>query len=206
MGGCRGCSPVRSWPWSASFVAVTLGRGSSAGTVADLARTGPSDRVVDVGCGSGTAARLAGRRGSTATGIDPSPWKLRFARAITSVRHMPRVTFLAGSAESMPLPEASATVVWSMSSVHHWGDRVRGLAEARRVLAPGGRLLLAERRVKQGARGLRAHGLTAEQGWCYDICHNRTRGRGLLASRTGWGQGNSCWSLLLREAPLTVTA
>jgi SAM-dependent methyltransferase len=142
---------------------VTLGRGSSASTVADLARTGPSDRVVDVGCGSGTAARLAGRRGSTATGIDPSPWKLRTARAITSVRRMPRVTFLAGSAESMPLPEASATVVWSMSSVHHWGDRVRGLAEARRVLAPGGRLLLAERRVKQGARGLRAHGLTAEQ-------------------------------------------
>jgi hypothetical protein len=75
VGGCRGCSPVRSWPWSASFVAVTLGRGSSASTVADLARTGPSDRVVDVGCGSGTAARLAGRRGSTATGIDPSPWK-----------------------------------------------------------------------------------------------------------------------------------
>ncbi|MGP8205110.1 MAG: class I SAM-dependent methyltransferase [Acidimicrobiales bacterium] len=142
---------------------MTLGRGSSAGTVADLARTGPSDRVVDVGCGSGTAARLASRRGSTATGIDPSPWKLRTARAISSVRRTPRVTFLAGSAESLPLPDASATVVWSMSSVHHWGDRVRGLAEARRVLAPGGRLLLAERRVKQGARGLGAHGLTAEQ-------------------------------------------
>ncbi len=85
------------------------------------------------------------------------------ARAITSVRRMPRVTFLVGSAESLPLPDASATVVWSMSSVHHWDDRVRGLAEARRVLAPGGRLLLAERRVEPGARGLGAHGLTAEQ-------------------------------------------
>jgi ubiquinone/menaquinone biosynthesis C-methylase UbiE len=50
-----------------------------------------------------------------------------------------------------------------MSSVHHWDDRPRGLVEARRVLAPGGRLLLAERRVKDGARGLSAHGLTAEQ-------------------------------------------
>jgi SAM-dependent methyltransferase len=50
-----------------------------------------------------------------------------------------------------------------MSSVHHWGDRARGLAEARRVLAPGGRLLLAERRVKENAHGLGTHGLTAEQ-------------------------------------------
>jgi SAM-dependent methyltransferase len=50
-----------------------------------------------------------------------------------------------------------------MSSVHHWDDRVGGVGEARRVLAPGGRLLLAERRVKQDAHGLGAHGLTAEQ-------------------------------------------
>lgn len=50
-----------------------------------------------------------------------------------------------------------------MSSVHHWGDRAGGVAEARRVLAPGGRLLLAERRVDEGARGLGSHGLTPEQ-------------------------------------------
>jgi ubiquinone/menaquinone biosynthesis C-methylase UbiE len=50
-----------------------------------------------------------------------------------------------------------------MSSVYRWGDRARGLAEVRRVMAPGGRLLLAERRVKEGAHGLGAHGLTAGQ-------------------------------------------
>jgi SAM-dependent methyltransferase len=50
-----------------------------------------------------------------------------------------------------------------MSSVHHWRDRARGVAEARRVLVPGGRLLLADRRVRPGARGLAGHGLTTEE-------------------------------------------
>ena len=70
---------------------------------------------------------------------------------------------MAGSAESLPLPDASATVVWSMSAVHHWDDRARGVGEARRVLAPGGRLLLAERRVSRSGRGRAGHGLTVEE-------------------------------------------
>ena len=87
-------------------------------------------------------ARLAARRGSKVTGVDPSPWKLGIARGITSVRRTPAVSFVPGSAASLPLPDASATVVWSMSSVHHWSDRAGGVAEAHRVLGPGGRLLL----------------------------------------------------------------
>lgn len=70
--------------------------------------------------------------------------------------------FIEGSAEVLPLPDGSASVVWALSSVHHWADQARGLAEARRVLTPGGRLLLAERSVKPDARGHAAHGLTPE--------------------------------------------
>jgi ubiquinone/menaquinone biosynthesis C-methylase UbiE len=141
---------------------LTLGRGSSARTIADLAGIGAADVVVDVGCGTGTAARLAARRGPRVVGVDPSGWKLRLARAITSVRRTAGISFLPGRAESLPLADASATVVWSMSAVHHWDDRARGVSEARRVLAPGGRLLLADHRVKPGGRGLAAHGLTPD--------------------------------------------
>ncbi len=142
---------------------LTLGRGAPARTIADLARIGPSDVVVDVGCGSGTAARLAARRGPRVIGIDPSRWKLRLARAITALRRTPRTSFLAGQAERLPMPDASATVVWSLSAVHHWEDRAQGVAEARRVLSPGGRVLLADHRVNEKARGLAAHGLTPPQ-------------------------------------------
>jgi ubiquinone/menaquinone biosynthesis C-methylase UbiE len=85
---------------------------------------------------------------------------LRFARRLTSLRRLGGVEFLEGSAESLPLESASVTVVWAVQSVHHWVDRRRGLEESRRVLAPQGRLLLMERAVMPGARGLAAHGLT----------------------------------------------
>ncbi len=140
-------------------LSMTIGRGRAARAVADLARIGEGDVVVDVGCGPGTAVREARRRGATAIGVDPGAEMLSLARWITAVRRLDRVRFLDGAAESLPLPDGVATVVWALSSVHHWRDRGVGVAEARRVLAPGGRLLLAERLVAPGARGHAAHGL-----------------------------------------------
>ena len=87
---------------------------------------------------------------------------LRLGRWLTAARHVPNVAFARGTAEALPLPDSSATVAWALSSVHHWTDRAAGLAEASRVLAPGGRILLAERLVKPGARGHAAHGLTRD--------------------------------------------
>jgi len=88
---------------------------------------------------------------------------LSLARAITSMRRVTGVEFLEGSAEALPLPDRSATVLWALSSVHHWVDRGAGLAEAHRVLVPGGWILLAERAVAPGARGHARHGLTSEE-------------------------------------------
>lgn len=147
----------------ASALSMTVGRGATARLVADLAGIGAGDRLVDVGCGPGAAAREATRRGAVATGVDPSRTMLRFARAITSLRRLAGATFVEGRAESLPLPDGTATVLWALQSVHHWQDRTRGLAEARRVLAEGGRLLVAERSVEPGARGLAAHGLTTSE-------------------------------------------
>ena len=144
-------------------LSMTMGRGRVARLIADLAVVNADDYVVDVGCGPGTAVREAARRGAMAIGIDPAPTMLRFGHWITSIQRQSKVTLVEGSAEALPLSDASATIVWSLSSVHHWADRSAGLSEARRVLATGGRILLAERLVKPGAQGHAAHGLTRDQ-------------------------------------------
>jgi ubiquinone/menaquinone biosynthesis C-methylase UbiE len=144
-------------------LSMTVGRGAAARAVADLAAVRAGDRVVDIGCGPGTAVREAVHRGATATGVDPSPVMLRLARQISALRRMPHIAWLEGSAEALSLPDGDATIVWALSSVHHWQDRAAGLAEAHRVLDPGGQLVLAERRRRPGARGHAAHGLTSDQ-------------------------------------------
>jgi ubiquinone/menaquinone biosynthesis C-methylase UbiE len=126
-------------------LAMAVGRGRVARAVADLAAVRPGDRVVDVGCGPGTFLREAARRGAEAVGVEPASQMRRMAVRFTPARLRAAVTVLDGSAERLPLEDASATVAWSVSSVHHWVDLDAGLAELHRVLAPGGRLLLVER-------------------------------------------------------------
>jgi ubiquinone/menaquinone biosynthesis C-methylase UbiE len=86
---------------------------------------------------------------------------LRVARLVS--RRGRAVSWAQGSAEQVPVPDASATVLWSLATVHHWKDVHAGLAEAHRVLAPGGRLLAVERRTSADATGLASHGWTGDQ-------------------------------------------
>jgi SAM-dependent methyltransferase len=140
---------------------MIVGRGSVARFAADMAAVSHADHVVDVGCGPGTAAREAARCGARVTGVDPAAVMLRLARALTRDRNA--ISWAEGTAEDLPQPDGSATVVWSLSTVHHWKSVTAGLAEARRVLAPGGRFLVIERRVRPCATGLASHGWTDEQ-------------------------------------------
>lgn len=110
----------------------------------------------------GTAVRLAARA-DAATGIDPSPVMLRLARQIGMIRRSRNVSWAEGKAEKLPVPDGQSTVAWTVSSVHHWDDRSAGLSEARHALAPGGRLVLAERLAREHARGHAALGLTSGQ-------------------------------------------
>jgi ubiquinone/menaquinone biosynthesis C-methylase UbiE len=138
---------------------LVMGR-RNARLAVDLASVSDADRVVDIGCGPGNAARAAARRGARVVGVDPDPMMLRLARAVT---REPGVTLSPGSAEALPVPDGWATVVWSLKTVHHWKDVTAGLAELRRVLAPSGRLLVMERRVEPGATGLASHGWAERQ-------------------------------------------
>ena len=138
-----------------------IGREGDAQLVEELTRLRPEDTVLDIGCGPGTAVRRAARLGATATGVDPAPVMLRVARLLT--RSIERVRYVTGTAETLPVPDASVSVVWAIASVHHWADLDAALREARRVLRPGGRLVAVERRTQPGARGHASHGWTDEQ-------------------------------------------
>jgi ubiquinone/menaquinone biosynthesis C-methylase UbiE len=165
------------------FVGLTmlaLG-GKRARLVVELACLSSSDRAVDIGCGPGNSVRAAARRGARVTGVDPARVMLGLARVLT--RDRPNIVWLQGSAENLPLLEHSATVAWSVATVHHWADVSAGLAEVRRVLAPGGRFFAIERRVRPGATGLARHGWTDQQAESFAACC-RTAGLGDVRTET----------------------
>jgi ubiquinone/menaquinone biosynthesis C-methylase UbiE len=143
-----------------SLLFLAIGR-TNARLAVDIASVTAADHVVDIGCGPGVAVRAAAGRGARATGIDPASVMLRMARAVTRGRD--GIVWAEGAAESLPVPTGSATVVWSLATVHHWKDVTKGLAEAHRVLAPGGRVLAIERQVAPDATGIASHGWTEQQ-------------------------------------------
>lgn len=101
------------------------------------------ERVLDVACGTGIVTRLAAERvGPTGTvaGLDLNPGMLAVARATAPAD--PPVEWHEASAEAVPLPHAAFDVVLCSMGLQFMGDRVAALGEMRRVLAPGGRVLV----------------------------------------------------------------
>ena len=156
-GGHAGFSGASAYLYAAMFA---LKGGPAAQLAVRLSGVGPGDHVVDIGCGPGTAVRAALGAGATGVGVDPSRELLRVAGWLTRRRG---AQWLEGAAESLPVPDGSATVVWSLACVHHWHDLDQGLAEVHRVLRPGGRFVAIERQVAAGADGLASHGWTRDQ-------------------------------------------
>jgi ubiquinone/menaquinone biosynthesis C-methylase UbiE len=173
---------------------MAVGRESDARLAEQLSGLHPGERIVDVGCGPGTAVRRAARLGASVIGVDPAPVMLRVARILT--RPSETVCYAAGSAESVPLPDGSVSVLWTIASVHHWADLDAALSEAKRVLSPAGRLVAIERRMRAGARGHASHGWTDEQATAFaDLCQEH----GFIHAEVGRHQNG-------RRRTLSVTA
>lgn len=122
--------------------------GSWRRTAVRMARPGAARRVLDLATGTGDFAfeflRRPDFRGEV-VGLDFSDEMLARARAKAAARGVTgRVRFLAGDALRLPAPDASFDVVSVGFGVRNFSDLERGLAEARRVLAPGGRLVVLE--------------------------------------------------------------
>jgi len=105
------------------------------------------DRSLDIGCGPGYFTRMLAKAtgpAGSAVGIDAAPEMIEYARR--KARRLPNCRFEAGTAESLAFPDDSLDVVVSSLMMHHLPDdiRLRAVGEMKRVLRPGGTLLLAD--------------------------------------------------------------
>lgn len=200
-----------AYPWCTGVAGVlgglamlVLGR-RAARLVVDLAGLSGGDRVVDLGCGPGNAARRAARTGATVIGVDPSAAMLRIARVATrggiAARDRRNIDWIEAAAEDLPIPDASATVLWTLKSVHHWTDVRAGLAQAYRVLRPGGRLLAIERLVQPGARGLSSHGWTTKQAESFAALCQTAGFSNVRVSEEGFGRHTAAVVRAVHPAP-----
>jgi SAM-dependent methyltransferase len=96
------------------------------------------DRALDLGCGTGEFTAAMAQAGAEAIGVEVAEAALRRARS----RH-PGVEFrLVPLDGPLPLEDGSFDLVWASEVIEHVTDTARWLSEVRRVLAPGGRLLV----------------------------------------------------------------
>lgn len=113
---------------------------------------------LEMGCGEGNnIARLIGR--ATCIGIDLFPRKLAFA-----ARELPDAAFATANAENLPFSDGSFRTVFVRDLLHHVPAPDRVLAEAMRVLAPGGLLCLIEPNARNPVVRLQIQLIPAERG------------------------------------------
>lgn len=103
---------------------------------------GKSDQfIVDLGTGTGTLARGFALRGCTVIGVDPDSRMIAQSKELDR-RENTSIAYVAATAESTGLNPDSADVV-TAGQCWHWFDRVRAIAEVRRILKSGGKLVVA---------------------------------------------------------------
>ncbi|MBI4941119.1 MAG: arsenite methyltransferase [Actinobacteria bacterium] len=128
---------------SQAALAASLGCGNPT-ALADLR---PGEDVLDLGSGGGLDVLLSARRvspGGTAYGVDMTPEMLDLARRNQVEAGVQNARFLLGTIEAVPLPDASVDVVISNCVINLAADKDAVLAEAARLLRPGGRFAVSD--------------------------------------------------------------
>ncbi len=118
--------------------------GARADLTAALALLDPSLVIGDLGCGTGALTAALAPHVAHVHAIDGSSQML--AAATARLAGFENVTLTEGALESLPLPDACLDAAVLLLVLHHVADPARVLAEARRVLRPNGRLLIADMR------------------------------------------------------------
>jgi ubiquinone/menaquinone biosynthesis C-methylase UbiE len=103
-----------------------------------LTEVSPDQRVLDMGCGTGVFTTALREAGARVVGVDVAQAALDRARARDPELELRRVEF----DQPLPFEDSSFDLVWASEVIEHVGDTARWLSEIRRVLVPGGGLLL----------------------------------------------------------------
>ena len=127
--------------------AAALGASLGCGVPTAVADLHEGETVLDLGSGAGADVLISARRvGATgrAIGLDMTDEMLELARANAAEAGVANAEFVKGYIEDIPLPDASVDVVISNCVINLAGDKAKVIAEAARVLRPGGRFAVSD--------------------------------------------------------------
>ncbi|MFO0927213.1 MAG: methyltransferase domain-containing protein [Gemmataceae bacterium] len=120
------------------------GHATSLDLLVRLCRAVATDHVLDVACGPGLVACHFAPHVAHLTGLDLTPEMIRQAEQAQTARGLTNLTWRVGTADPLPFPDASFSLVLTRYSFHHFRRPAAVLAEMVRVCRPGGRVLVAD--------------------------------------------------------------
>src|SRR5262245_16175388 len=114
------------------------------GLARGILQLAPRGRYADLGIGDGLLTMMLAEVATKVTAVDISPEMLKQLKSRAQQKGVENIETVEGEIEDLPLPDATYDVVVFSQALHHAREPQRALAEARRILVPGGRLLVLD--------------------------------------------------------------
>jgi SAM-dependent methyltransferase len=141
----RQCRKPFGWPGSLIVRNMNQRHGSVTDWGLSHVAIGPTFTILDVGCGGGrTVQKLAGLASAgRVCGLDYSATSVSVARTVNAaLLATGRVDIQQGTVSALPYADATFDLVTAIETHYYWPDPIKDLREIRRVLKPGGRLVI----------------------------------------------------------------